>query len=349
MRRPRPASLPDERICGRVNQLAGYYVTGGAQRADVKDYLEWFAYGEASIFHVDAGGGVRRCVSYETPDEIRPDDPEANIVFKAGSLDGDRLHVCTQTEILSYALPGFEQVGYATHPWLNDVHHVCRNDAGNFLAANTGLDMVMELTPAGELVRYWSALADEDPWDRFDKDIDYRKVVTTKPHHAHPNYVFMSDGGLWVSRFVQKDAVCLDDMARVIPIGIEKVHDGNIFGGRVWFTAVDGHVVVANAATGAVETVHDLNAMTDTTKTLGWCRGLHVLDEERVVVGFSRIRPSRFKENVQWIKFQIGKRESAGKLPTRIACYHLGEGRVEWEVDLEKHGLNAVFSILPAG
>jgi len=328
--------------------VTGYYVTGGSQRPEAKDYLEWFSYGEASIHRVGADGSVRRCVSYKTPDEIRPDDPQANIVFKAGSLDGDRLHVCTQTEIVSYALPDFRQVAYVTHPWLNDVHHVCRNGDGNFLVADTGLDMVLELSPDGAAVRHWSALADEDPWDRFDRDTDYRRVVTTKPHHAHPNYVFEADGRLWVSRFVQKDAVCLDDMSRVIPIGIEKVHDGNVFNGRVWFTAVTGHVVVADAATCTVEAVHDLNAMTDTNKTLGWCRGLHVLDEQRVVVGFSRIRPSKFKENVQWMKFQIGKRDSAGKLPTRIACYHLGEGRVEWEVDLEKHGLNAVFSILPA-
>ena len=333
----------------RGSPVAGYYVTGGRQRPDVKDYLEWFSYGEASIHHVDEGGEVRSCVACKTPDGIGPDDPRANVVFKAGSVEGDRLHVCTQTEILSYALPGFEQVGYATHPWLNDVHHVCRNEAGNFLVANTGLDMVLELAADGTLVREWGVLPDEDPWERFDRDTDYRKVVTTKPHHAHPNYVFAADGRLWVSRFVQKDAVCLDDPSRVIPIGIEKVHDGNLHRGRVWFTAVTGHVVVADPAACAVERVFDLNAMTETSKTLGWCRGLHVLDDDRVVVGFSRIRPSRFRENVQWVKFQVGKRESAGKLPTRIACYDLGRGRLEWEIDLERHGVNAVFSVLPAG
>ena len=329
--------------------MGKYYVTGGAQRKKVKDYIEWFSYGEASIFMFDdADGSVVKCASYMTPDEIRPEDKKANIVFKAGSLDGNRLLVCTQTEILAYSLPDFKQVGYTTHPRLNDVHHVKVNEAGNYLIANTGLDMVLELTPAGEVVREFSVLPDENIWDRFDKDVDYRKVLTTKPHHAHPNYVFEINGEIWVSRFVQKDVICLSNPGKVIDIGIEKVHDGNIRDGKVYFTAVNGHVVIADPVTCEVLAVHDLNAMTDTDKTLGWCRGLHILDDNQVLVGFSRLRPSKFRENVQWVKFQVGKRESAGKLPTRVALYDLEAGRMEWDINLEKHQLNAVFSILPA-
>lgn len=330
--------------------MSKYYVTGGSQRPNAKDYIEWFSYGQAAIFLVDdRTGKVEKCVEYRTPDAIRPDDPEANIVFKAGSLRDGVLHVCTQTEILTYSLPDFAQVGYTTHPWLNDVHHVIRNSAGNFLVADTGLDLVLELTPAGEVVNQWSALSEEDPWDRFQRDTDYRKVVTTKPHHSHPNYVFEIGRELWVSRFVQKDAICLSDPTKRIPIGVEKVHDGNLYDGKAYFTAVSGQVIVADPGSCEVLAVHDLNAMTPTTKTLGWCRGLHVLDPQRVVVGFSRIRPSKFRENVQWVKFQVGKRETAGRLPTRIACYNLAGGTVEWEINLEKQGLNAVFSILPAG
>jgi len=329
--------------------LARYYITGGSQRPNATQYREWFSYGQAAIVEVDTdSGAITRKATYETPVEIRPEDEKANIVFKAGSRQGNLLDVCTQTEILTYSLPGFEQVGYVTHPWLNDVHHVVRNAAGNFLVANTGLDQVLELDPDGEVVNQWSVLPDESPWDRFDQDTDYRRVVTTKPHHAHPNYVFSWKEALWASRFVQKDAYCLDGSGRTIPVGIERVHDGNIFGGRVWFTAVTGHVAVADPDTGEVEAIHDLNTMTDTTKTLGWCRGLEVLDEHRVVVGFSRIRPSKFRENLQWIKFKAGQRESSGKLPTRIACYDLKAGQMLWDIDLEPEGMNAVFSILPA-
>lgn len=329
--------------------MAKYYVTGGTQRKKAKDHIEWFSYGEAAIFMFDDGDQtVTKCISYATPDEIRPEEKEANIVFKAGSLDGNRLVVCTQTEILVYSLPDFKQVGYTTHPWLNDAHHVKVNAAGNYLIANTGLDMVLELTGDGELVREMSVLPGEDIWNRFDKDVDYRKVVTTKPHHAHPNYVFEINNEIWASRFVQKDVLCLTNPAKVIDIGIEKVHDGNIFEGKVYFTAVDGHVVIADPLTCEVTAVHDLNAMTDTTKTLGWCRGLHVLEADRVLVGFSRLRPSKFRENVQWVKFQVGQRESSGRLPTRVGLYDLSAGRLIWDVNLEKHQCNAVFSILPA-
>ncbi len=323
-------------------------MTGGSQRPEAKAHIEWFSYGEAAILACDERGTVEQCARYQTPDAIRPEDPRANIVFKAGSLHGDRLVVSTQTEILTYTVPDFRQVGYATHPWLNDVHHVTLNAAGNYLVADTGLDLVLELSPKGELIREWRALPEEDPWERFDRAVDYRRVVTTKPHHSHPNYVFEYKGELWVSRFVQRDAVCLTDPAKRLEIGLEKVHDGNVVGDRVWFTTVDGHVAVADLAECRVLAVHDLNAMTDTDKTLGWCRGLEVLDGERVIVGFSRIRPSKFKENVRWVRFKAGVRPDAGSLPTRIACYDLAAGRVEWSVDLEKHGLNAVFSILPA-
>lgn len=329
--------------------MGKYYVTGGTQRKNIKDYTEWFSYGEASIFMFDdADRSVARCTSYMTPDDIRPEDKNANIVFKAGSLDGNRLLVCTQTEILAFSLPDFKQVGYTTHPWLNDVHHVKVNEGGNYLIANTGLDMVLEMTPTGDVVREFSVLPGEDIWDRFDREVDYRKVITTKPHHAHPNYVFEINGEIWVSRFVQKDVICLTNPEKVIDIGIEKVHDGIIFQDKVYFTAVDGHVVIADPVTCHVLAVHDLNAMTETNKTLGWCRGLHILDEDRILVGFSRLRQSKFRENVQWAKFQMGQRESAGKLPTRVALYDLTAKRLEWDINMEQHQCNAVFSILPA-
>jgi len=310
---------------------------------------EWFSYGEAAIVEYDETLGLaRKLLTYETPDDIRPPAKDSNIVFKAGSLHGGRLLVCTQTEILVYSLPDFKQVGYVSHPWLNDVHHVIVNEVGNYLVANTGLDMVLELTPDGQEVQAYSAIPNEDIWLRFDKSVDYRKVVTTKPHHAHPNYVFQVGAETWVSRFVQQDVLCLTSPDKRIDIGIERVHDGNYFKGRLYLTTVNGHVVVADPKTCQVIADYDLNEMTETNKTLGWCRGLCVLDENRVVVGFSRIRPSKFRENVRWAKFVIGQREDAGMLPTRIAQYNLLAGTIEWSYDLESCNLNAVFSILPS-
>jgi hypothetical protein len=60
-------------------------------------------------------------------------------------------------------------------------------------------------------------------------------------------------------------------------------------------------------------------------------------------VGFSRIRPTRWRENVGWLA-----RGFKWVRPTHLACYDLDTRQVLAEIDLEPHGLNAVFSILPA-
>jgi hypothetical protein len=218
----------------------------------------------------------------------------------------------------------------------------------SFVVANTGLDQVLELDTEGRVRREWSVLPEEDPWDRFDREVDYRKVLTTKPHRSHPNFVVAHDEQLWVARFAQRDLLCLDDPRRRIDVGVQRVHDGSLLGDRVYMTTVDGHIAIGDLRAGQLIRTHDLNAMTPAQKDLGWCRGLHVLAADRVVVGFSRLRPSRARENLQWVKFKMGMRDNEGRLPTRIACYDLTAGRLEWEIDLEPHGLNAVFSIIPA-
>lgn len=325
-----------------------FYVTGGRQNEGATALYDHFCYGEARILSFDESGRVEECATYRTPDEFRPSDPRSNIVFKAASLHDGQFVVCTQTEILVYSLPDFQIVHHVSHPWLNDAHHVTRNAAGNFLVANTGLDQVLELDQAGRHVGDWSTLPDQDTWDRFDRDTDYRKVATTKPHQSHPNYVLEYKGDLWVSRFYQRDLFCLSDGQRRIEIGIQSVHDGNLVGDRTYMTTVDGHVLVLDMIECRILEDHDLNQIIQNDKTLGWCRGIHILDEDRVLVGFSRIRPSKIRENLRWVKYKMGMREDGGRLPTCVVCVNLRKGQVEYEVDLEAHGLNAVFSILPA-
>src|SRR4030095_9690570 len=88
----------------------------------------------------------------------------------------------------------------------------------------------------------------------------------------------------------------------------------------------------------------DLNMMYDGSRSLGWARGLEVLDEDHIVVGFSRLRPTKWKQNIQWVKNQLGGTASA-VFPTRIAMFDIRRGRLCWEVNLEPAGMNAVFSI----
>jgi hypothetical protein len=319
------------------------YVTGGQQRqlrSILADTNDWYEYQRGLILEVTPEtGGVQTCVAYVSPpNACAESDPQ--VLFKSGTLQGDRMYVCTQTEILIYALPHFAQVGYITLPCFNDLHHVRPTAAGTLLVANSGLDMVLEITRAGEVLREWSTL-DEQPWERWPREIDYRKGVNTKPHRSHPNYVFTIGDQVWATRFQQQDAICLTQPTRRIPIGIERVHDGVLHAGLLYFTTVNGRVVIADPRSLRVEEVVDLAAMHEPETLLGWCRGI-LIDGPRAWVGFSHIRPTRLRENVAWVM-----RGFKHVCPTHLACYDLARRRCLLEIDLQAHGLNALFSIFP--
>jgi hypothetical protein len=212
---------------------------------------------------------------------------------------------------------------------------------GTLVIANTGLDMVVEVSRDGELVRTWHVLG-HDPWALFSPQVDYRKVATTKPHKAHPNHVFDLDGREWVTRFNQCDAVCLDTGDR-IPIDIQRPHDGTPLDGKVYFTTVDGHVVVVDQETRSTDAIVDLNPERKRS-VMGWCRGLALVGRDLGWLGFSRIRHTKFAENVSWIKNGFKQR----RRPTHIALYDLASGNRLREIDLESLGLHTVFSVMVA-
>ena len=220
----------------------------------------------------------------------QPGDPLQ--VGHAGS--GNRLYVTSQTEVFVYTLPDFKLETYLSLPFFNDVHHVRPTPDGTLLIAVTGLDMVAEVATDGELVRAWNVYEPgASVWGgRFSPEVDYRRVTTTKPHLAHPNHVFYLGNEPWVTRFEQRDAMSLDDPSRRIEIGVERLHDGIVYGDNVYFTAVDGKVVIADTKTLTVTEIIDLTTMHPPDTLLGWCRGL-MLDGDRMYVGFTTSdRPS---------------------------------------------------------
>lgn len=319
------------------------YVVGGQQRSPrsiLDQDHQWYDYQKGIILRLDPQTQeVETCVEYVSPPDVyAPGDP---ILFKSGTVQDGKFYVCTQTEVLVFTIPEFTQVGYVSLPIFNDVHHVRPTPEGNLLVAISGLDMVVEVTLAGEVLREWDVL-DGKPWTRFARDIDYRKGISTKPHPSHPNHIFLVEDEIWVTRFEQRDAVCLNRPDRSIRIGNERVHDGFLHEGRLYFTTVNGTVVIANPVTLQIERVVDLTAIHDPGTLLGWCRGIWV-EGSRAWVGFSRIRPTRFREAVSWVR--VGFKESR---QTHIACYDLVEEVCLAEIGLESHCLNAVFSIIPA-
>ena len=318
------------------------YVCGGRLRSTIfKKLEEWQSCDLARVIELDPANN-ESCTraEYASPPEACADELPA-LLFKSATLKGNLLYACTSTEVLVYEVPGFRLLHYISLPCFNDVHHAYPTHQGNILVAVTGLDMVVEVTTTGSVIREWNVLG-EDPWARFSRQTDYRKVPTTKPHKSHPNHAFELGEEVWVTRLLQRDAICLTTPGPRIDIAVQKPHDGYVFGDRIYFTTVDGHVVIASRKTLQIEQTIDLNQMGGQSgQALGWCRGVLPLDERWLWVGFTRVRPTKFVENVAWVK--NGQRHR----PSHLALYDLDRKTCEQEIELEPHGIGIVFSVLP--
>lgn len=318
------------------------YLTGGHQGAPVIPHAPvptgYSAYYDRAVI-CELDVTTRRSkpmVGYMTPSEHCPDEMPA-ILFKSAHLEGKRLYVPTQTEVLIYSVPTFELLNVISLPFFNDVHHVRPSLTDGLIVAVTGLDLVVELGFDGAVRNEWSPV-DADPWQRFSRSVDYRKIRTTKPHSAHPNYTFFLDDELWVTRFEQRDAISLTRPGRSIELGGERVHDGVVDGERVYFTHVDGKVSIARCSSLTVEQRIDLAEFYEPGTLLGWTRGLAV-DGAGIWVGFTRVRKTRFRENVAWVK---GRRS----MPTRVTYFDLAARRRGPTIELERSGINALFGVL---
>jgi hypothetical protein len=181
---------------------------------------------------------------------------------------------------------------------------------------------------------------------RFSRDIDYRKVDSTKSHQSHPNFVFELNGETWVTRFKQRDAICLDHRSKRIDIAVQSPHDGLICGDRIYFTTVDGRIVIANPRTLQVDEIVDLKQINGSDALLAWWRGVLPFDGRRICVGFTRFRKTKCRENILWVKnvFRPWMMEKA----THLALYDIVDRRCLQEFNLEPYGMNVVFSVLPA-
>lgn len=321
------------------------WAIGGEQRGVPHWIREWRLYKRALVVKAESGI-VRRVLEYESPPEHCADE-EPSILFKAATIASDRAYLCTQTEVLICDFPSFAIRKIVSLPCFNDIHHVTLGPDGCLYVAVTGLDAVAVLSPDGDLFRLVSVDGGK-VWDRFSPNIDYRKLATTKPHRSHPNFVFFLDGQPWVTRFQQRDAVPLDGDLKgrsIFKLGTEGVHDGHIDGNFIYFTAVDGFVLRFDLSSGEKE-VFDLNVIPNSYhgRPLGWCRGLCPV-AGKMWVGFSRIRYTALRQNLDWIRRGFKQADRFPPAPTRLACYDLAAGRLVEEIDLEVESMNTVFSV----
>jgi len=112
----------------------------------------------------------------------------------------------------------------------------------------------------------------------------------------------------------------------------------------IYFTSVDGRLILVEQKSLQIVEIIDLKTIDGGDgELLGWCRGLWVVDERHVWVGFARVRKTKFMENVNWVKY-AGKDQ--GKT-AHVALYDVPAKTCVKEIDLEKYGLNVVFNLLP--
>ena len=322
------------------------YLIGGEQkRSFVIGDDDEHRFKTAIIVRLDTDSGLASVeTEYQSPMSVKC-HPDSSNTFGSSTINNSILYTCTPTEVLLFKLPEFTPAGYVSLPCFHALHHVQPTSDGTLLIANTGLDMVMEINLDGEILREWNVLGAAAWGERFSKFTDYRRVVSTKPHRSHPNFVFRLGNEVWVTRFWQKDAVCLTTPNRRIEIGLERCHDGVLYEGSLYFTTVDGNLVVVDAENLAITSSIDLKAMSPNRSTLsGWCRGVLVADRHLVWVGFTRVRKTMIMDNLIWVK--KGFREVDA--PTRVALYDIKKRCCLKEINLEEHRINILFSIQPA-
>lgn len=317
-------------------------VTGGVQFEDAVERPHGLRFKSAQLVDINLETGVTdTLVEYiANGDNYPPERPHSS--FSSAGLEGDRLYLCTVTEVLEYSYPDLRLLRMVSYPFFQDLHHV-KVIGERIAVVSTGLDLLVLLDRETlEPVEFINALG-KDPWHRYSQEVDYRKVVSLKPHDVHPNHVFEINGSLWLTRFIQKDAICVDDFERRIKLDVGSPHDGLIHEGRVYFTTVNGHIVQVNAKTLEIECVIDLNVIEDSPGPLGWCRGL-LIENDIAYVGFTRLRETRIKENVKWALRYFSS--SPTRRDTRIVAYDLENREKLSEAIFPKSSISVIYSVM---
>jgi hypothetical protein len=248
--------------------------------------------------------------------------------FGAPCVVGEDVLACTEREVLRYG-PGGQVLQRWVHPWMVDVHHACMLE-GALHVACTGLDGVMVLR--GEQAAFlptWPGAAPDRALPRS---------------ASHPNYVWSAGGRTFATRGRLGDVVGLDGLAPRWPVAEVTVHDGLVTAQGVWLTAVDGQLVLLDPETGAVARRILLQAGDETGEPLGWCRGLWIADG-LAWVGFTRIRATRLRASLAWVRGRLRGRPIATRRPTRLVAFELATGRPAHEIVLQDVQLDVLMGV----
>jgi ligand-binding sensor domain-containing protein len=260
----------------------------------------------------------------------RTDDGHPGHALKGiARCDDGRLLATTERELLWLSEEG-RVLSRRSHPSFNDVHHAIEHD-GAVWVASTGADAVVELRGDEVTVH---ALAEQLP----EGDLRGRNL---KPHRVHPNHLFVWRDQMWVTCLHQGHARSLHT-AEILPVDEERIHDGVVHDGWVWFTTVDGRVVGTD---GQQRTEIDLNELDGGGEPLGWCRGLAFDDDGTLWVGMTRLRATRWRHHLAWLRGRLRGRVEVSRRPTRLLRIDHTTPSVLEEIHLEGMGVHAVFGL----
>ncbi|NVK54887.1 MAG: GNAT family N-acetyltransferase [Alteromonadaceae bacterium] len=265
----------------------------------------------------------RLCYQSGPPEQ----SPTTNIIFKSGHLQGSNLYVTTETEVLEIDINTMSILNHYTNKRFNDLHHVLPLKGALYIA-NTGLDSVEILDTATgdsqQIPIVNGAIA------RTTNSEDWRSLSTTKPHLAHPNFCFLLNDEVWVTRCDFMDAVCISDPAKRLFIGDGLVHDGVATDKFIYFTTVNGRIKVFDKKTLTLTSEVDLTIIAPQWK--GWFRGITPIASGQVLVGMSQTRNS--------------KRLSSPIQQSALLLVDVFTAQVIQSWPLGTFGLDAVFSVL---
>lgn len=327
--------------------MSSLLITGGVLRPNGFELGEGKYYGCAKLLKLDLeSGGVAELLSVDQGNENFPDE-HPNLEFTVGDVEGDTLWLTTDTEVRRYRYPTLELLSTYSFPFFHNIHSVAVHGEELYVTS-TGLDLVAALNKAnGSVLRLINAEG-KPTWHRFSEHTDYRKVHSTRPHDCHPNYVFWVNGEPWVTRCTQEDTVCLSDFSKRIDISGPRrpisVHDGLVKDEKIYFTTVDGAIVVVDSRTLAVIDTIELHALEGFGGVRGWCRGIYI-DGHIIYVGFSRLRKTRKLEKIRWVGRLLSKGnvlETASILAIDLTCK-----KIVNEYPVPAGMIDAIYSILP--
>ena len=327
--------------------MSNLLITGAVLRPNGFELGEGKYYENAKLLRLNlATGKIDELLSVSEGNDNFPAE-YPNLEFTVGVAEEDKLWLTTDTEVRLYQYPEPTLLTTFSHPCFHNVHSVAVY-RDRLYVTSTGLDMVVVLDKGtGEIVDQLNTEG-KSLWHRFSPDKDYRKLHSTRPHDCHPNHIFWIDDEPWVTRCKQEDAVCLTDLSKRIDIsGSDKVisvHDGHVEGDKVYFSSVDGCLIVADKRSFKVLETIELYKYEGFGGIRGWCRGLYIQDN-LFYLGFSRLRKTKAKGKLAWLKNMSGVRQ-----PSKFAsilAFDMAQRKIVADYPVPAELIDAIYSILP--